>query len=545
MKNDLIRLKRFFCIFRGQWVPYIVSTLAVASRNFVITYINAMISSKVIAMVSSGTPAVYPVVNIVAWVVCFAAADAAGVYFQTTVIHKISVVLREKMFSHALKASVLSIDRFGRREELVSRMNFDIDNAIGLLSYGLLTPLMYCISGIGATVIVLRENWKICAGIYVLGLFAFFAQILCSRLTRRYMTDIQKEKSAILSVSMQTFLNSAGIRMAGIMSYVAGMHRHKIRCYDRAFSRKGAVEGVYGAVQGALGLACFFGVFCYGLFGAGMELEEVVFISQITPLIGTMILSLSGCVANVQRSMVGVDRLLELFDLPLEEDAGDGFTLRQMEKGIETSGLACRYQDREVRIADIHIGPEDGGRIALTGPSGCGKTTFLRLLLKLYPCSGGTLRFFGQDIGSCSCGSVRRHIAYVPQENVIFSGTVRENILLGNHRNGVTDEEILDVLERMGADGWVKRIGLDSALKENGVNLSGGQRQMIAIARAILYQKPVLVLDEAFASVDEAHIGKIMGLLSEIKEDLYVMIVTHDNRVVEGCSGAAKLQVMS
>ncbi len=545
MKDDLKKLKRFFCIFRSQWAPYIISTLAVASRNFAITFINAMISSKVIAMVSSRTSIVDPIVNIVIWVVCFAAADAAGVYFQTAVIHRISMILREKMLSHALGVSVSDIDRFGRREELVARMNFDIEHATRLLSYGLLTPLMYCISGIGATAIVLRENWKICVGIYVLGMAAFFAQMLCTKLMRRYMTEIQKVKSAILSVSMQTFLNSAGIRMAGMMQYVAGMHSDRIRRYDRAFSRKGIVDGAYGAVQGVLGLACFFGVFCYGLFGAGMELEEVVFISQITPLIGTMILSLSGCVANLLSSMAGVDRLLELFDLLPEENKGEEFEVRQMERGIETEGLACRYQDKEVRIADIRVGSGDGGRIALIGPSGCGKTTFLRLLLKLYPCSGGTLRFFGQDIGSCSCESVRGRIAYVPQENVIFSGTVRENILLGNHRSKITEEEILDVLEQIGADGWVKRIGLDSVLKENGGNLSGGQRQMIAIARAILYKKPILVLDEAFASVDEEHIEKIMGLLSEMQEELYVMIVTHDNRVVERCSGAAELQAMS
>ncbi len=547
MKNDLKSLKSFFCLFKTQWIPYAAATLAVASRNFIITYINAMISSRVIAIVSSKDSLAGPILTIAVLVVCFAAADTIGVYFQTTVIHKISVILREKMFSHALNISLSDIDRFGRREELVARMNFDIDNAIGLLSYGLLSPIMYCISGIGAAVIVFRADWGICAVIYVLGLAAFLAQLFFSKLIRKHMAGIQEEKSAILSVSMQTFLNSAGIKMAGMAGYAAGIHQERVKRYTKAFSRKGMVDGGYGVIQGALRLFCFFGVFCYGLFGAGMELEEVVFISQLTPLMAAMFLSLSDCMANVQRSMVGIDRILALFRLPEEEDAGEEFTVRQKEKGIETDGLVCRYYDSEVRIsnidgADTSAFAEDRNIIALEGPSGCGKTTLLRLLLKLYPYSEGSLRFFGQEIDRCSRGSVRKNIAYVPQENVIFPGTVRENILLGNPRDAVSDEEIADVLKQIGADQWVERIGLDSALKEDGLNLSGGQRQMIAIARAVLYRKPVLILDESLAAVDDAHIRRIMFLLSEMQQDIYVIIVTHDNRVVERCSAVVSVR---
>ena len=88
----------------------------------------------------------------------------------------------------------------------------------------------------------------------------------------------------------------------------------------------------------------------------------------------------------------------------------------------------------------------------------------------------------------------------------------------------------------------MERIGLDSALKEDGLNLSGGQRQMIAIARAVLYRKPVLILDESLAAVDDAHIRRIMFLLSEMQQDIYVIIVTHDNRVVERCSAVVSVR---
>lgn len=542
-KKDLRSLQKFFCLFRKQWIPYIIATLVVASRNFVITYINAMIGSKAIETVAYRTSVLQPMAYIAILVVCFAVFDAAGVYFQTTVIHKISVVLREKMFSCALTASVPNIDRFGRREELLSRMNFDIDTAMGLLSNGLLSPIMCCISGVGATVVVFRENWGIGVAIYALGLFVFWAQAFLSKLLRRYATAIQEERAALLSVSLQTFQSSAGIKMTGMSGYVSAMHQSGIRRYMGLFAGKGRIGGTYGVTTGAMQLACFFGVFCYGMFGAGMALDRVVFVSQMTPLIATMILSFSGFLANVQRSMVGIDRILELLEIPVEEDSGDEFVVRQEEKGLETEDLICRYGDCEVRIADINVLPEDGNMVALKGPSGCGKTTLLRLLLKLYPCAEGAFRFFGQDISGCSPRSVRDSIAYVPQENVVFPGTVRENVLLGNPRNDVTDEEVRNVFRQVGAMDWTERIGLDSPLKENGGNLSGGQRQMIAIARALLYRKPILVLDEAFASVDGEHIERILGLLSAMADHMYVIIVTHVSRVMQKCDKVVDLRM--
>lgn len=541
MRNDLKRLKRFFSLFQTQWIPYAMVTLVVASRNFMISYLNATISSTAVAIVASGELLFHSVIRIALLVVCFAVMDAGGVYLQTTVIHKITMTLREKMFSHSLGMAVPDMDRFGGREELVSRMNFDIDNATALLSYGILTPVMYGISGIGTTVILWNKSRKICAMVYAFGLLAFLAQIFFSGLIRRHMTEIQREKAAVASVSMQTFLESAGIKMAGLTDYVSRMHQSGLRRYARAFSRKGVVDGACGAVRGALQMVCFSGVFCYALFGEGMAPGDAVFLSQLAPLIATMLLSVSDCILNVRKSLAGTDRILELFDFPTEEDVGEAFTVQGRVRSLETSGLVCRYRDKEVRIGDIRITDisihsGDGDIVALKGSSGCGKTTLVRLLLKLYPYAAGSLRFFGQDIDRCSRSSIRKNIAYVPQENMIFPGTLRENILLGNHRGMVTDEEISAVLEQIGADEWVGGKGLDSVMKENGGNLSGGQCQMIAIARALLYRKPVLILDEAFASMDEEHIGKIMTLLHEMRYNSYVVVVTHDSRILQKCS---------
>jgi ATP-binding cassette subfamily B multidrug efflux pump len=533
MTKDIRKLCIFFSLFQTLWLPYTVATLVVASRNFIITVLNASISSKAVEMAENGTFYWNVLAQMGMWIVLFAFYDSMGIFTQTTIIHRIGVTLRKKMFSHALHAKVEQLDLFGSRQELLSRMNCDIDGAMGLLSYGVLSPIMCCISGIGASVIVFRVDRKLCIAIYCLGAVVFWSQCKLAKAIRDHANLVQKRKTNLFSFCMQIFNHSSLIRVSNLCNPLRDKLQPQTGQYCRESMDKGKLEGAYGFIQGVLRFACFVGIFCYCYFASKMRLADIVYLIQIAPLIGTMILSIADLYACFQKSMVNVDRVLELFEIPLENEEGMHFEIRQANL-LAAENVVCKYEDCSVKILDFSVDQDCGNRIAFTGPSGCGKTTLLRMLLKLYDYSEGSLLLFGQEIKECDNSSLRSKIAYVPQENMIFPGSVRQNILFGNRNDNISDAQIYDIFSRIGANDFLDFVGLDTSLTENGTNLSGGQRQIIAIARAILYDKPIMILDEAFASIDIKYTSSVMNYLAQSGK--YIMIVSHSDNILKKCS---------
>lgn len=437
------------------------------------------------------------------------------------------------MFSHALHAKVENLDLFGNRQELMSRMNYDIDGAIGLLSYGVLSPIMCCISGIGASVIVFRVDWKLCIAIYCLGAVIFWSQCKLAKTIRNRANIVQKRKTNLFSFCMQIFNNSSLIRVSNLCNSLTDKLKLQTNQYYKENMDKGKLDGVYGFIQGVLRLFCFVGIFCYCYFASKMRLADIVYMIQIAPLICTMILSIADMYAYFQKSMVNVDRILEIFEIPLENEDGINFEIRQ-ENLLAAKNVICKYEDCSVKIQDFSLNEGCGNMVAFTGPSGCGKTTLLRRLLKLYEYSAGNLLLFGQEVKECNNSSLRSQISYVPQENMIFPGSVRQNILFGNRNDHISDAQIYDIFSKIGANDFLDFVGLDTSLTENGTNLSGGQRQIIAIARAILYDKPIMILDEAFASIDIKYTSSVLNYLAQSGK--YIMIVSHSDNILKKCS---------
>lgn len=185
----------------------------------------------------------------------------------------------------------------------------------------------------------------------------------------------------------------------------------------------------------------------------------------------------------------------------------------------------ARTEDAVFRGFNLHI--PAGQRVGLVGRSGSGKTTLTTLLLRLADLSGGSIKIDGQDIAHVSQVSLRQHIAYVPQEPLLFHRTVRENIAYG--RPDATENEILNAAREANALEFIERLprGLDTQVGERGVKLSGGQRQRIAIARAILMDAPILVLDEATSALDSESEKLIQDALENLMRDRTSLVIAH------------------
>lgn len=216
-------------------------------------------------------------------------------------------------------------------------------------------------------------------------------------------------------------------------------------------------------------------------------------------------------------------------DLEEERDASGAEDIDfspEAEFGIQAEKMTCRFGEYEV-YEDLNLKCGKKGICLMMGESGKGKTTFFRLILGLYPYETGTIRLFGRNQKDYTLKSIRSQITYMPQENALFQGTVRENILW---RSKADDAEILLLLRRLGLDQWILGLekGLDTRIGNGGNEFSGGQRKCLLLARALLEDSSIYLLDEAFAGVDRKHSDLIWKELTRVAENALVIVVTHD-----------------
>jgi ATP-binding cassette subfamily B protein len=230
-----------------------------------------------------------------------------------------------------------------------------------------------------------------------------------------------------------------------------------------------------------------------------------------------------------QRAYASAERVFGLMDeparIPEREDAPD---LVVRAGRVEYDHVSFGYDSSEHQVVeDVSFSVEGGDTVALVGPTGAGKSTLLRLLLRLYDVDEGSIEIDGQDVRDVSVSSLRRSMGYVSQETFLFHGTVKENIAYGSF--DATDEEIVAAAKAAEAHEFVQNLPdeYDTMVGERGVKLSGGQRQRIAIARAVLRDPDILVLDEATSDVDTETEMLIQRSLDRLTENRTTFAIAH------------------
>ncbi len=240
---------------------------------------------------------------------------------------------------------------------------------------------------------------------------------------------------------------------------------------------------------------------------------------------------INSMMARMNRAVGDAAEMTKVLDEPrLVEDAPGAPDLVVSEGAVDFERLAFRYEDAaegDYVFRDLTLSVPAGQRVGLVGRSGSGKTTLTKLLLRLSDVQEGLIYVDGQDISACVQQSLRRQIAYVPQEALLFHRSIRENIAYG--RPDATKEEIREAARLANALEFIDRLphGLDTMVGERGVKLSGGQRQRVAIARAILADCPILVLDEATSALDSESEAAVQGALENLMRGRTSIVVAH------------------
>lgn len=285
-------------------------------------------------------------------------------------------------------------------------------------------------------------------------------------------------------------------------------------------------SAVYAAVALTGGLAAagvgFFAV--GGAFTVGALSSLLAYANQYTKPFN----EISGVITELQNAFACAERLFELIEEPAETpDAPGAARLENVSGNVSLENVEFSYQPERPLIRDFNLSVKQGQRIAIVGPTGCGKTTLINLLMRFYDVNGGSIRVEGEDIREVTRESLRKSYGMVLQDTWLRSGTIRENILIGNP--DATEEEMISAAKAAHAHSFIKRLpdGYDTVIGENGGSLSQGQKQLLCITRIMLCPPPMLILDEATSSIDTRTEIKIQQAFARLMSGRTSFIVAH------------------
>ena len=278
-------------------------------------------------------------------------------------------------------------------------------------------------------------------------------------------------------------------------------------------------------------------------FGSFLILNDVItsgaFVSFLAALIMlyTPMKSMGSTYNSVLMSFMAIERVFGILDsVPAIKDKPDAIQMPAMHKQIEFQNVSFQYIKDVPVLKNINLTVNQGEVIALVGNSGGGKSTLVSLLPRFYDVTGGKLCVDGTDIRDFTLHSLRQNIAVVFQDNFLFAGTIRENILLGDQ--SATEEQLNKAIKMACLDEFIAGLnnGLDTQIGERGVLLSGGQKQRIAIARAFLKNAPILILDEATSALDNKSEAVVQKAIENLMQDKTVFVIAHRLSTIRNAS---------
>ncbi len=462
-----------------------------------------------------------------------AGATFTRFYLMMSLGERIIADLRRTVFAHVLTLSPQYYDA-ARTGEIASRLTNDTEQIRQVIGFGLSMFLRNLLMTTGALAMLFATSPKL-AALIVLGVPATLIPILVvGRRVRRLSRDSQDrvaDVSAHIDESLhevrtvQAYGHEAHTRarfdQAAEAAYASGAHRILVKAWLIALVMLIGFCAV-GAIMWVGGHDVFDGRI------TGGQLSAFVFYA-------VMVASGAGTISEVwgeiQRAAGATERLFELLDTqPALTAQAPVVTLPERVAGaIRFDNVHFVYPSRpETTVLDgVSFMVNPGERVALVGPSGAGKSTIFSLLLRFYDTTSGHILIDGADIRHCDPLALRRAIAIVPQDPVIFSGSVSDNVRFG--RPHATDAEIHEACSAAHALEFIERLPqrFDTDLGERGVKLSGGQRQRISIARALLADRPILLLDEATSSLDAESERQVAAALERLERGRTTLVIAH------------------
>ena len=462
--------------------------------------------------------------------------NAVRIVLNNTFEQKVIFDLRSDLYSHI---QMLPLRWFDNRAtgDLMTRVLEDVNSVERVLIDGVEQGVVAVLQ----VVIVLAGMFYVSAALALLALAPLPLLVggaLWYTLTAHRRYRLQRQASSAMNSLLHD--NLSGIRQ--IKSFVREKEEHarfnrmsdKLRHATLVVMRVWAIYHPTMYLSGSLGIVLIVAVGAKFVLGGTMQLGDLVAFLMLTGFLYEPIGRLHQLNQLVQAGRAAGERVFEIIDTPIESGWNDGAHAGRVAGDIRYEKVSFSYAEGLTALNQVSLHASPGETIALVGATGAGKSTLVNLLTRFYELTGGEIYIDGKPIRDYGLRALRESIGVVTQESFLFNGSIRENLLMGKPE--ATDADLWRAVDAANARGFIERLpaAMDSEVGERGVKLSVGEKQRLSIARALLKDPPILILDEATASVDTATERLIQGALDNLMSHRTSIVIAHRLSTIVG-----------
>jgi subfamily B ATP-binding cassette protein MsbA len=450
-------------------------------------------------------------------------------YLMSFVGQRIVANMREQLYSHLQKLSLAYFDRTPTGL-LMSRIMNDVNQVQGAVSSAVTGILKDLFTILGLIGVIFYRDWQLAAlAILVLPL-AVLPIVKFGRKLRRISTQSQKTMAEISIHLHETLSGNRIVKAFGMEEKEIERFRKKNRTFFQLTMKDVSVKAMSSPIMEFLGGIGIAAIIWYGGYNVIRGTSTPgTFFSFLTALLMLYepIKHLSGVNNTIQQGLAAAVRVFEILDLePDIQDRPGAQVLGGVREGLVFKNVSFRY-DRNWVLRDINLAVRAGEVLAIVGTSGGGKTTLVNLAPRFYEATEGEILIDGRPVRDLTLASLRGQIGIVTQQTILFNDTVRNNIRYGSPEKG--EQEVWQAARAAYAADFIERLPekMETLIGEQGVRLSGGERQRISIARALLKDAPLLILDEATSSLDSDSEAEVQRALENLMRGRTTLVIAH------------------
>lgn len=451
-------------------------------------------------------------------------------YLLTYIGERIVFDLRTSLYRHLQK---LSLDFYATRRvgDLVSRLSSDVTQMRHMLTNNLTMLLSQVVGLVGSVAILLTLNTHFTLFILALVPVLVSVAFVFGRTIRKRSIHIQDELADATVVAEEGLQGIRVVKSFGREEYETRRYRTAMENTFRASLQMALSSSLFGSVMMFLGFGSIGAIMWYGgreVIAGHLSLAMITGFLIYGVSIAASVGGLAGLYGQMNAAIGGVQRVFELLDTsPSVQDTPGAQVLPSSQGSLRFEDVSFSYDGVAAVLGNVSLEVHAGEILALVGPSGAGKSTLFNLIPRFYDPTRGRVEIDGHDLRSLTQESLRAQIAIVPQETILFGGSIGENILYG--RLDATEDEMIAAAKAANAHDFIMSFPKQYAtpVGERGMNLSGGQRQRISIARAILKNPRILLLDEATSSLDNESEELVQEALERLMQTRTTVIIAH------------------